>query len=195
MTRPFLALSILLAFAALTYSAPIQTGAPKKFTPVEKIKRLDLYNQLLPVVMTADQIKALLPSIEQAQEKERRLVKQEADDMKAMEDRLDKALAAAEKGEVPSRELQQDIHKLFRDFRMRRLALTIESTDEIVSLLRKNLDAGQMKAIANAITAGEIAPEKKPEDVTEEERIRGWVRIVLLDPMAYDLLVEMSRKS
>ncbi|MGE0002356.1 MAG: hypothetical protein AB7F50_04890 [Fimbriimonadaceae bacterium] len=195
MSRLFATLTLGLACLSAVYAAPIQAAPPKKLTPLEKIKRLDIYNQVLPVVMTSEQIKALLPVIEQAQEKERRLIKQEADEMKAMDERFDKALDAAAKGEVPSRELQQDIHKLFRDFRMRRLALTIDSTEDLVLLLKKTLDEGQIKAVANAISVAEIAPDKKPEDVTEDEKLRGWVRIVLLDPMAYDLLVEMSRKS
>lgn len=195
MNRVLALLCAAIVCVAIAPLAAAQTATPKKLTPLEKIKRLDIYNQLLPIVMTGEQIKALLPAIESASEKEKRLVLQEAEEMKAMDERLDKALAAAEKGEVPPRELQQDIHKMFRDFRMRRLALTLDATEDLVALLKKTLNEGQLKAAANSITLAEIAPGKKPEDVTEDEKLRGWVRIVLLDPAAYDLLVEMSRKS
>lgn len=184
----------LLLFAALLTLAPA-APAQTKLTPLAKIKQLDLYNQILPVLLTPSQIKALLPAIEKAQESEKKLIKTEAEEMKAMEARIDTALAAArEKGEVPSRELQQDIHKMFADFRMRRLALTIDSADALLAILEKELDKGQLAVVTNSINPAELAPGRKPEDVTDSERRRGWVRIVLLDPAAYDLLVEMSRK-
>lgn len=187
--KPLLTLTALLALAA---GAAAQT-AP---TPLMKIKQLDLMNQLLPVLLTPAQIKAMLPAIEKAQEAERKLIKQEAEELKAIEGRVDKALAAArEKGEVPSRELQQDIHKMFADFRLRRVALTIDSADAVLAIVEKELDKGQLAVIANSIKPEELAPGRKPEDVTDQEKRRGWVRIVLLDPAAYDLLVEMSRKS
>jgi hypothetical protein len=195
MKRRWILVALLVAGLAVT-AVPQDPPAAKKLSTMEKIKQLDLMNQILPVLMKPEQVKALLPAIEAAQAAEAKLIKAEKQELDAIDERVEKALEAARaRGEVPSRELQQDIHKMFLDFRMRRAAMAIERAEALLELVEKTLDAGQLKAIANAIRVEEVAPGKKPEDVTEREKQRGWVRLILLDPMAYDLLVELSRKS
>jgi hypothetical protein len=62
----------------------------------------------------------------------------------------------------------------------------------VMEAMKTSLNAGQMKVAANALDFKLYNPNIKPEEIKEEDRLRLYVQEVLLDPLAYDLLVKMQ---
>ena len=58
-----------------------------------------------------------------------------------------------------------------------------------------NLNAGQKKAMANDLDPASITPGIKVESMSDEAKIRFYIRNILLDPLCYDLLVKLLRSN
>ena len=157
-----------------------------------KMRKLDLYNQILPVLMRPEQISKILPAIERARAAERKIEAEELAVMKNLESKLDKAIDDAEtKSLVPSKELQMEIISSLRDFSKKRAILVLEQNENVLKAIEETLDEGQIKAAANAITI----PDAEKGKLADRDRLRRWVRAVLKDTAAYDILVKLSRKT
>src|SRR5947209_426291 len=77
-----------------------------------KVRKLELYNLLLPLLLSKEQLRAILPPIEKAREVVRIVRKSEVDEIKKLDVKADDALKAAEeKGAVPTKALMDDLHK------------------------------------------------------------------------------------
>src|SRR5262245_56791849 len=57
-----------------------------------KVDQLNLMNQILPLVMTREQVRKILPPIEKARQKVREIEKVELEDMKKIDAKIDAAL-------------------------------------------------------------------------------------------------------
>ena len=128
-------LSVLGLVACLAAASLAEQTAEQKATSqrvLEKLRKVEIYNQLLPVLMTPDQIKALLPILETHRAD---AVKQEEFEYKTLHDyesKLDEALKDSEgKGNVPDKQVLRDGLVYFTAFSMSRKALI----DDTASLL------------------------------------------------------------
>lgn len=156
-----------------------------------KMRKLDLLNQILPVVMTQDQIKKLLPTIEKARSAAISLEKSELEEMKKLEAKLDTAIEeASTKQQIPPTELQNSVRDLLREFQKKRAIMVAEQNEIVLKAVEETLNEGQIKSATNALSV----PAGETPKPTDRERLSRWVRGVLMDPQSYDILVELSKK-
>lgn len=158
---------------------------------LNKMRQVDLLNQILPVLMTTEQLGKLLPAVEKARSAAIELEKKELERMKKFETKLDPAIKdAKEKGQVPSSELQDEIKAILKEFQQNRTIMVLEQNEAVLKAVEETLDAGQIKAATNSLSV----PKGDTSKPSDRERLRRWVRAVLMDPLSYDLLVDLSKK-
>ncbi len=115
-----------------------------------------------------------------------------AEQLKKLEPKIDTALKdARDKSLVPSKELQLEVIGLLQKLAKDRASMVLDQNEAVLKVVEETLDAGQIKAAANAITI----PDSEGSKLQDRARLSRWVRAVLMDPQAYDILVELSRKS
>jgi len=159
-----------------------------------KGRQLDLLNQILPVLMTKPQLKLILPAIERARSAVRKVESDELLVLRGLEKEFDVLLKEAfEKGRVPTNGEMEKIFKRYQEMNLVRLEVSSANAEEVEVILRKNLNAGQLKAAQNALQPNRYDRGLDPTKMTDEQKLRFWVRMVLLDPLAYDLLVKLTR--
>jgi hypothetical protein len=183
----------ILALLLVSFSpAMAQSGDPVAADRiVKKMRQLDLMNQLLPVLLRPEQVRALLPAVEKARDAMRKLEAAEAEDLKAIEEEVDAGIAAAkDKGQVPPRELLQKMFKLIVDFQLRRQVAISEHLEATMKKVEEVFDAGQIKSAANSLDPKVSAPGADVTKLTDRDKLRTWV---LLDPLMYEILVDMSK--
>ena len=191
-------LSVLGLVACLAAASQAQLTAEQKATSqrvLEKLRKVEIYNQLLPVLMTPDQIKALLPILETHRAD---AVKQEEFEYKTLHDyesKLDEALKDSEgKGNVPDKQVLRDGLVYFTAFSMSRKALIDDTASLLIAKMKEKLNEGQIHSAANSFDPSILLTTIKLEELTEDKKLDYWVRIVLMDNAAYDILVAMSKK-
>lgn len=181
---------LLLPVFALTLLASTSVNAQDDATKIlNKMRRVDLLNQILPVLMTPEQLQKLLPPIEAARKAKNDIERSELTEMKKLEAELDAAIKEAkEKSQVPSSQLQTKIFTLLKILENNRKAMVNEQNEAVLKAVEENLDEGQIKAATNSLTLPD------GQKLSDRAKLSHWVRAVLMDPLSYDLLVELSRK-
>ncbi len=190
-----ISLALVATFASAALAQDIVTEKGKNSDAIYlKIRQIDLMNQLLPLVLTKDQIGRILPTLEKVRAKQRALLISEDEEMAKVQARVEEVHAnAVNKGVYPPKEFSVDIAKLTRAMSIRRSVFLGESTDEIDATLNTVLNSGQKKALANSFASSFIDPSKKPEELTDQIRTRFFIQRVLLDPLARELLIGMEK--
>ncbi|MCX7801331.1 MAG: hypothetical protein N2109_13455 [Fimbriimonadales bacterium] len=160
-----------------------------------QIAKLDALNHILPLLLTRDQANKILSALEKAREKERQVRKVEDDQLKPFRERIAKAIEDGEKRkQVPDRQLLADLAKLLEAFDRVRAVTLNDNVAMIEETLRATLNSGQLKTMAKSLDPRFFAPDLKIEEITESERIRIFIRAILLQPSTYDLLVELAKQ-
>ncbi|MFN3684292.1 MAG: hypothetical protein ACK41F_10230 [Fimbriimonadaceae bacterium] len=187
--------SLALAAAAQQATQPAPQPDPKQDINYQ-IAKLDALNHVLPLLLTKDQANKILTALEKAREKERQVRKMEDDQLKPFRERIAKAVEDGEKKKlVPDRQLLADLAKLLGAFDRVRAATAEDNVSMIEETLKSTLNSGQLKTLAKSLDPRFFAPDLKIEEVTDSERIRIFVRAILLQPATYDLLVELVKNS
>lgn len=159
----------------------------------DKNLKLDLYNQILPILFTKEQLRAILPSIERARQTVRETEKLEFEELKKLEKELDAALKDAESNQkIPPPELMTKVSNTLKKLSTARMLIVQMNTQAVYDAFMKATNAGQQKAAANSLNMALIMPGTKPEDLKDEDKIRIYVREILLHPMGYDILRKLS---
>jgi hypothetical protein len=173
-----------------------QTEDEKNIAQIQfaaKVRKLVFYNTMLPVLMSKEQIRQILPLIEKGRERVRRVLLDEYNDIKPFQPQVDDAIKAAEdKGAVPTRDLLDKLAALVGMFKIRRAGIAEVNEDDVYDAAKKALKPSQMKILSNSINVKDYIPTAKPETMSEEDKVRLFVRNVLLDPDAYPVLVKLS---
>jgi hypothetical protein len=190
-----LLLSLLLLSGALTQSQ-IQTEKGKKTLEiVDRVRQLDLLNHILPVLITKEQLKKLLPVIEKSRQNVRKAQDKEYDTIRTVETELNKAYNdALDKGAVPTREFLTKLMKMGQALSLHRALIADENTDELIKAMRETLNAGQTKAAANALNPALFEPGLKVDQMTEDQKLRFYVKEIMLDPLTYPVLLELYKR-
>lgn len=171
---------------------PEQMAAQSDAIFIKNLK-LDLYNQILPILFTKEQLRAILPAIERARQTVRETEKLEYAELKKLEKDLDAALKDAEtNNKIPPPELMTRISNTLKKLGAARQLIAQMNTQGVMDAFMKAANAGQHKAAANSLNLALIMPGVKPEDVKDEDKIRIYVREVLLHPDAYEILRKLS---
>lgn len=187
--------SLALAAAPQQATQPASQPDPKQDINYQ-IAKLDALNHVLPLLLTKDQANKILTALEKVREKERQVRKMEDDQLKPFRERIAKAIEDGEKKKlVPDRQLLADLAKLLGAFDRVRVATAEDNVSMIEETLKSTLNAGQLKTLAKSLDPRFFAPDLKIEEITDSERIRIFIRAILLQPATYDLLVELAKNS
>jgi tRNA nucleotidyltransferase/poly(A) polymerase len=193
MTRVFVSLLLVIAIVVPSASfAQDRMRAEQSSQVLQKVRELQLLNQILPVLMTDEQYDELFPVIEENRENIRMLEAREAEVLQELEPAIEEALEKArEEGVVPSAVVISKIDAAFSRLTMARTAMLDFNAGRLVAKMNEILNEGQIKAAANSLDRSLLGGD--PDEMTQDEKLEAWVRNVLMDPLAYDLMVDLSR--
>lgn len=190
-----LAFSLLFALAAFAPAQDIDPDKAKESTAITlKMRKVELLNQIVPMVLSREQILQILPVIERVRAKQRDLTLKEHDALIQFDKSSDGLIAAGLKGQVPDPAAIRNIEVFYEAIDINRQALLGENIDAMMAVLTKVLNKGQMKVMANSLTVKFFEPDlttDEEKDDTVKERV--FVREILLDPVTYDLFVDMTK--
>jgi hypothetical protein len=193
-----IAAAAIVALGSLPFLAGAQiiTADGKKSDEIMlKIHKMDMVNQLLPVLMTTSQVKEILRPIEDARQAEKMQMSKEAAELRKVEKLSDDALKdAIEMRKVVPQEVMRECAATVKGLTIARTAMATDQVDKVLAKVQVTLDAGQQKAAANSSYVEDFFPGKKPGEVPESTRLRTWVKYVLMDYQSYDLLIALSKK-
>ncbi|MDR3691817.1 MAG: hypothetical protein P4L46_20730 [Fimbriimonas sp.] len=194
-----LLLSLGLCLALVTgASAQITTDKGSKSDEINlKIHEVDLLLQILPLLLTKDQLNNdVLPAVEQARAIAKKELQAEDDALAKMEPIVDQALADAyAKGAYPSRTMIDEVAKTTKTYANKRLITELNMVSVLTAMLEKTLNSGQKKALINSFDPKFIDPAAKPESMSDEAKMNFFVRRVFLDPMVYEVLKKLAKAS
>jgi hypothetical protein len=193
-------LSIVLALAIGLASL----GLAQKTTPEQraqservlaKIRKLEIMNQILPVLLTPDQAKLFLPVLEKHRGDADKLELDEHKMLLTLEKDVDAQIkVASDKGSLPDEAVMKNVLVHFRMFALRRKALLDDTVLKLMALMKEKLNPGQVRAAANSFTPAVFGLEIDKDTITEDKRLDYWIRMVLMDNDAYPVMVELSKK-
>lgn len=167
--------------------------AAKSSAIFEKNIKLDLYNQILPLLFTKEQFRAVLPAIERTRQRVRETEKLEYEELRKLEGEMDAALKKATDNQaIPPPELMTKISNTLKKLTVARRLIIDANIQEVMDAFMKTANAGQQKAAANSLNMALYMPNAKPEDVKDEQKLRIFVSEVLLHPAAYDIMRKLS---
>ena len=160
-----------------------------------KMHEVDLLLQVLPLLLTKEQINVkLLPAIEKNRELLRKELIYEDDELAKMEPILDDALKGAyEKGAYPPRKTSDEVANKTRSLGLKRKIVELEMVGAMTEALEATLNSGQKKAMLGSFDPKFIAPGQKPETVTDQMKMNFFVERVFLDPTTYEILKKLAK--
>lgn len=159
----------------------------------EKFRKLELLNFTLPVLLTQKQIRGVLPLLEKARKADSDLKSKEATILRGLEKDCDAAiLDGTTKRMVIPTPVMDKINKSMAGMSIARQMLIDEHLTIVFNYINTSLDPSQKKVAANLIPGSWVNP-KEPEKALEEDRLRRWVLVIIMDPLAYSLLVEIAK--
>lgn len=183
------AMSVTVAFSQLS-----PEKAKKSDDILKKARQLDLLNHLLPLVLTKDQINKLLVVVEKSRARVDQIRQMEATDLLKYETKVDDAVSkGVNKDMVPAKALLVELNKLFTAFGIRRSIAAGENADEVLAVFKKELNEGQRKAAMNSHDIKAFDPKIDVSKLTDDDKLKFYIKDVILDPYAYDLLIRMSK--
>ena len=160
----------------------------------KKIQQVMLLNQILPVVFTKDQVLAILPVIENARQAEQKLGQEELKVLRRNEAKMDAAITAGRKQHrVPSNEEMAPIKSMIASLTVARRALIVGEARKVQAVMTRVCNRGQIKEAANSFDPRWFDRTLDPAKMTDDQKLLLFVQLVLLDPEAYPLLVDLSR--
>lgn len=192
---------LLLACIAVVAIAAAQAAGSaekaKRSTEImNKARQMDIMNQLLPLLLTKDQIGKLLPKIEKSRAELRKLEAEEYETLIGLEPKLDKALKEGyEKGMIVKQSTINETYLAFRRMEAKRISTGADYGDQIYEDVSTILTKGQKKSMAGALTPNMLNPSLDPRKMTEEDRIQFFIQTILLDPQCYDVLLKLQKNS
>lgn len=182
------------ASVAVAWTQFTPARAKKSDEILVKARQLDLLNHLLPLVMTKDQLNKVLGVVEKCRAKVDRIRLDEANDLLKFEPKIEDALnRGVNKDLVPSKTLMVDLTKSFTMFSIRRGAASTENAEDVLAVMKKELNAGQLKAAANSHDLKVYDPSIDPSKLSEDDKLKFYIKDVILDPSCYDLLIRLTK--
>jgi hypothetical protein len=190
---------LLAVLASLACSVHAQKLTPEQLKEsdrvLDKIRKVEVYNQLLPVLLTGEQAKLFLPILERHRADADKIQVDEHRLLLQLEKDLDVALRGAEtNGSLPDEKTMKNALVHFQAFVLKRKALVDDTVSKLLMLMREKLNAGQVRAAANAFDPAVFGMDVDKDTITEDKRLDYWIRIVLIDNTTYPILVELSKK-
>jgi hypothetical protein len=195
--RKFLIAFVLILGVCAPMAVFAQTDTEKQAALTKfkaKLHDLEVYNMVLPILMTKDQLKTILKTLQKCRARAHDLLAVQYKAMLTLEPKVDAAVAAAaDKDKVPPPDLINSLYVASSVAVTLKAGLLDDDVDDLYDVITKTLNKGQLQAMANSLNPKEF-PEllKKPDEVKQEDRIRIYIRAIILDDAAYPLLVKLS---
>lgn len=198
--KKLLVLCVVLATTAslgFTQAAPSDPALAARSQEVQaKMRKVDILLQTMPLLLKKSQYNDLLPVLERARTDMRKVLDLEDQEIVKLEADLDAALKAAyEKSDFPNRELLVRCYRLTGALAQTRLIARQAISNQVLDAVKKIFDAGQSKLAANMLDWKAIDPSANLEGKSEDEKLLFYIRQVLLDPLAYPVLIELSKRA
>lgn len=183
--------------AAVSAPAQLQNDRAKRSEEILiKMRQLDILNHLVPVLMSKDQINKLLIPVEKAREKVKQIQDMEASDLAKFESKINDAIdKGLNKDLVPSRPLMVELAKLMQAFAIRRDIARGENADLVLEVMKKELNEGQLKAAMNSHDLKAYDPRLDVAKLSDDDKLKFYIKDIILDPYAYDILIKLSKKA
>lgn len=160
-----------------------------------KARSLDHLTHLLPLAMTKEQLNKLLLVVDKARQKEDAITLNEHQELVKIEPLIDGEVKRGTKdGAVPSKEVLSQCAKLFSAFTIRRTMAAEENTTDIFNAMKSILNEGQLKVAANTLDPRAFDPNAKPDSMSQDEKIKLFIKAVILDWSSYDIMVKMASR-
>ncbi len=192
----FLCVFIVLAAISSTTLAQTTDKAKRSDGILKKARQLDLLNHLLPLTLTKAQINSLLAPIEKCRRKVKEIEGLEADDLIKYEARIESVVAdGADKGKVPSIDFLKEMNKLFIAFSVRRQIAAGENAEIVLAEIKKSWNKGQLTVASKSIDIKAYDPTYDAATATEDFKLSFYIKDILLDPQAYEVLVRMAKRA
>lgn len=194
MKKTLLALALLLC---LPLAPCAQTGADaaRSDAVVLKVKQLDVLIQVVPLTLTKEQFPPLLAAIEKVRQQQKEMYAQEAKDLAGIDGKLSKMVDdGINKGVYPPRERQTEIAAIMRAMGVRRDLYANQWVDIVFLACKATLNEGQMKVMEKSLKPELLDPSVKASEMDSDAKVKFFIRKVILDPVAYDVLVQMSKR-
>ena len=195
MTKSFLALALLALFPTLVPAQAVGPDAAKSDAVMKKVGQLDVLIQIVPLALGKDQIPPLLNAIEKVRQKQKELYALESKDLATLDAKLTKTVDdSVQKNVYPTHETQNEVANLLRAMGVRRSVFNDEMVETVFAVCKKTLNEGQLKTMEKSLKPELLDPSLKGVAMDSDARVKFFVRKVVLDPLTYDLLVQMSRR-
>lgn len=193
--RPLILLVALSAFVI----APAQITkekAAKSREILNKARQLDHLKYFLPMTLSKDQLNKLLSVIEKARANEDKVTLNEHNELVKIESTIDGEIdRGVKQGAVPSQEIMKKLSKLFSDFSIVRSVVAEENTDIILEAMKKIFRPDQLKIAQNTVNPKDYDPNLKPSTMTDDEKLRFFIKAVILDWTCYDVLLKLAARA
>lgn len=194
MKQLIICLGIVASFFNFGHAIQDPNMAKKSDQVLLKMRQIDLLNQLIPLALRKEQINAILPSVERARSKVLQINKDEAQTLEKLESKITAAIKKSEEeGVAPPKALLDELATATQGMSDRRSVAIDDNTDLVLKAFNDTCNAGQKAAAANSLAPQLIDPSLKPDKMTQAEKIRFFVREILLDPQAYEVLVQLEK--
>jgi len=187
----------LAVLTAVSFGQTVDPDKAKQSQDVQtKMRKVDLLLQLMPLGLRKDQFPPILTEMERIRKKQAEVLAREDDEIIKLEAKLDLALKKAnEDGVYPARDLQLECFKLTRALGIVRQMARAELINDLYKVLDTTLDRGQKTVAAKSLDWKQIDPTLKLDEKSQEEQIKFFLKAVFMDPLAYDVLVDLSKRA
>ncbi len=195
MKRIIFCLSLCMAIATLGLAQSKSDARAKHSGEIlTKSRKIDLLNQIIPILLTKKQMNAILGALEVVNAEVEKTEQVEFDTMAKLEGELDTTIQAGiEKNQVPPKAFTDKLARTFNALEIHRQLIMGNNIEKVRDVLNATLNSGQKAAAANAIDATYFDPSLKPADLTQKVKLDMYIRVVLLDPRTYSMLTEMFK--
>jgi hypothetical protein len=120
---------------------------------------------------------------------------EEAAFLVSWEKRLDAVVKAGiEKQDVPNKEFLDELATAYKGMSDKRRRAATANVIAATMAFTETCGKGQQKTAGNSLNPRYIDPSLKLEELTDAQRLQYWIQDILLDPRAYDLLVQLAKR-
>jgi hypothetical protein len=194
---PLIIVAAMMVSAVPAFAQTVDTAKAAHSQDVQtKMRKVDLLLQIMPLVLRKDQFPAILAELERIRAKQAEVLSREDDEIIKLEAKLDEALKKAnDDGIYPSRDLQLECFKLTRALGTVRNMARTDFASQLYKVVDTVFDKGQKAIAAKSLDWKLFDPSLKLDEKPQEDQIKFYLKLVLLDPLAYDVLVDLSKKA
>jgi len=189
-----LCLGLVFALVAGASAQAVTSKGAQSDDVMLKIRQIDILNQLLPLAIRKEQFNPILTALEKARQKEKQIRElEDADLAKIAPDVTGAVKEGTEKGTVPNHDMQVRVMKILNAMAIRRQVAIGEMIQDFVDATATVFDDGQKKVMQNSLDKAALDPTLKPAEMSDDQKLKFFVKKVFLDTATYDILLKLQK--